>query len=246
VIVRIDGSDMRFLLDTAATSMLNVRSFSKGRSKSIRISSWKGTAATSAVEVSLPELALGNHRVEAVKLPAVDLNAIAEACGGRIDGILGIDLLDKMGATIDLQRRVAKFGSVQQTPSYKQHLAMHQAALVRCIGAFNSGNAEELKKCFDPGIVLYTPWGEFRGRDEVVNYLTKRFFSVQPHPRFQITPHEFRVVGDAVWQDYEYSIESADLQIHGRGMMVCRENNGNWQLINMHNSFAQPETGQKP
>src|SRR5215470_10115793 len=54
--IRIDGADMRFLLDTAATTMLNLKSFSSGRSKQIQISSWSGTAATSAREVSLPEL----------------------------------------------------------------------------------------------------------------------------------------------------------------------------------------------
>jgi len=34
--VRIDGTDMRFLLDTAATSMLNIKSFSSGHSKEFK------------------------------------------------------------------------------------------------------------------------------------------------------------------------------------------------------------------
>jgi hypothetical protein len=42
--VRIDGTDMRFLLDTAATSMLNLKSFSSGRSKEIQVTSWSGTS----------------------------------------------------------------------------------------------------------------------------------------------------------------------------------------------------------
>src|SRR5712691_2795494 len=57
--VRIDGADLRFLLYTAATTMLNLKSFSSGRSKQVRVTSWSGTAATSAREVSLPEFALG-------------------------------------------------------------------------------------------------------------------------------------------------------------------------------------------
>src|SRR5437879_3996486 len=67
--VRIDGADMRFLLDTAATTMLNLKSFSSGRSKEIRVSSWSGTAATSAREVFLPELAFGEHHLRDLKLP---------------------------------------------------------------------------------------------------------------------------------------------------------------------------------
>jgi len=46
--VRIDGTDMRLLLDTGATTMLNLKSFSSGRSKKIEVTSWSGTAATSA------------------------------------------------------------------------------------------------------------------------------------------------------------------------------------------------------
>src|SRR5712692_12073898 len=109
--VRIDGTDMRFLLDTAATTMLNLKSFSSGRSKKIEVTSWSGTAATSAREISLPELALGNHRLRDLKLPAIDLSPIGKACGGQIDGILGVDLHEKMGVTIDLKRQVASPGA---------------------------------------------------------------------------------------------------------------------------------------
>src|SRR5215467_15292731 len=90
--VRIDGTDMRFLLDTAATTVLNLKSFSAGRSKQIQISSWSGTIPTSAREVSLPELVFGEHHLRSLKLPAIDLSPIGNACGGKIDGILGVDL----------------------------------------------------------------------------------------------------------------------------------------------------------
>src|SRR5215467_12238202 len=109
--VRIDGADMRFLLDTAATTMLNLRSFSSGRSKEIQVSSWSGTLATSAREVSLPELTFGEHTLRNLKLPAIDLSPIGNTCGGKIDGILGVDLLDQMGVTIDLKRRIASLSS---------------------------------------------------------------------------------------------------------------------------------------
>src|SRR5271169_2906916 len=61
--VQIAGKDMRFLVDTAATTLLNLKSFSGGRSKEIHIASWTGTAATSAREVSLDELMLGKHHL---------------------------------------------------------------------------------------------------------------------------------------------------------------------------------------
>ena len=68
--------------------MLNLKSFSSGRSKEIEVTSWSGTAATSAREVFLPEVLLGNHRLKDLRLPAIDLSPIGNACGGKIDGIL--------------------------------------------------------------------------------------------------------------------------------------------------------------
>lgn len=105
--VNVAGSEMRFLLDTGATTILNLHSFVASGAKEIEVSSWSGTAATSAREVRLPELALGNHKLKNLRLPAIDLSPIGKACGGRVDGILGVDLLDKMGVTIDLKRQVA-------------------------------------------------------------------------------------------------------------------------------------------
>jgi hypothetical protein len=60
--------------DTGATTVLNIKTFSSGRSKQIQITSWSGTAATRAREGFLPELALGSHHLSNVKLPAIDLS----------------------------------------------------------------------------------------------------------------------------------------------------------------------------
>ena len=246
VLVRVDEADMRFLLDTAATTTLNIKSFAKGRSKQIKVSSWTGTAATSAREVFLPRLSLGSYELENLRLPAIDLSPIGEACGGQIDGILGIDLLDRMGATIDLQRRVAQLGGSPADQSEKRQLAEHEMAMSHCLDAFNAGRGEELAGCFDPEIVLYTPWGEFRGRKQVMEYLNQRFLHLDPHPRMEIITHDMRLVEDAVWYGYDYKIESRDLRIAGRGMMICRKNNGHWELLNMHNSFIQPDPQARP
>ena len=69
IVAKAAGTDMRFLLDTGATTILNLRSFASGTSKEIRIDSWHGSAATSAREVMLPELQLGSHKLHDLKLP---------------------------------------------------------------------------------------------------------------------------------------------------------------------------------
>ena len=75
VILQINGSDQRFLIDTAATSMLNEKSFTSGHSKEVRVQSWNQTTALSARVVSIAELRLGNHVLRNVTLPAIDLSS---------------------------------------------------------------------------------------------------------------------------------------------------------------------------
>src|SRR5260221_11654176 len=70
------GQPYRFLVDTGATSLLNLQSFANGRSKDVEVSSWAGTLATSAREVTLSELVIGDTHLLDLKLAAIDLSAI--------------------------------------------------------------------------------------------------------------------------------------------------------------------------
>jgi hypothetical protein len=235
--VRIAGREMRFLLDTGATSILNVRSFKTGKSTQIHVESWHGSAATSAVEVTLSNFQLGSHELHDLKLPAIDLSPIAKACGGEIDGILGVDLLDRMGITIDLQRKVAVF---QPPPEdVKARFAAMEEAMHPCNLAFDQGKAEVLEQCFDPDIVLYTQHGEFVGRRQVMKYLTERYLKYAPNLRYDIKPHEVQSFGDALWYSYDYSIDTPKEHIAGHGMSVCRRIDGRWRVLNLHNSILE-------
>src|SRR5215467_4856584 len=235
--IRIDGADMRFLLDTGATTMLNLKSFASGRSKQIQVTSWSGTAATSAREVFLPELALGTHRLRDLKLPAIDLSPIGKACGSQIDGILGVDLLDKMGVTIDLKRQVASLGA--EPPEAKAVFAKMEESMHHCTAAFESGDAAELTECFDPEIVFYTPHGEFRGRNEVMNYLQQRFLSFAPKLQYKMCVRDMKTFGEALWYSYDYTIDSPQEHIAGHGMSMCRRDKDRWRILNLHNSFLE-------
>ena len=181
-----------------------------------------------------------------LKLPAIDLSPIGKACGGRIDGILGVDLLEKMGATIDLNRRVARLGLPPADAGEPARIEEMASAMDGCVGAFNFGRVQELAACFDSDTILFTPWGEFRGRERVIEYIRQRYFSITPRPHFEMKTHSTRALGDAVWHDYEYRIESPSLHIAGHGMMICHKNEGHWRVLNMHNSIFQPEPSPRP
>jgi hypothetical protein len=236
--VRIDGAEMRFLLDTAATTVLNLKSFSAGRSKEIRISSWSGTAPTSAREVSLPELVFGEHHLRDLKLPAIDLSPIGVGCGGKIDGILGVDLLDKMGVTIDLKRRVASMSPAP--PDARAVFNQMEESMHHCNMAFSDGNATVLAECFDPEIVLYAPQGEFHGRAQVMAFLQKRYLQFAPNLSYEMRLHEVKLFGDALWYSYDYTIDTPTEHIAGHGMSMCRKDGGRWRILNLHNSLRDP------
>jgi len=237
--VRVADSDMRFLLDTGATTMLNLKSFSGGSNGKIKISSWNGTAATSAREVSLPSLSLGTHTLHDLKLPAIDLSPIGKACGGPIDGILGVDLLDSMNVTIDLKRQVASLGGgpANANALYEQ---MH-VAMGHCTGAFEQGKAEELEQCFDPEIVLYCPKGEFKGRSEVMRYMRDEYFKFAGNLHYTMKLRDVQAFGDALWYSYDFEMNTPERNTSGRGMAMCRKSQGSWMILNMHNSLREGE-----
>jgi Aspartyl protease/Domain of unknown function (DUF4440) len=231
--VRIGSTEMRFLVDTGATTMLNLKSFTTGRVKEIQVTSWSGTAATSAREVSIPEFTLGSHHLRDLKLPAIDLSPIGNACGGPIDGILGVDLLDEMAVTIDLKRQVASLGADSDP---KVVYAEMENSMHPCVTAFNEGKVAVFEDCLEPETVMYTPDGEFIGRAQVLEYLRQRFFKYAPDLCYKMKMHEVQAFGNALWYSYDYSIDTPKEHLAGHGFAMCRKSGTRWRMLNMHNS----------
>jgi len=236
VILQVDKADKRFLVDTAATSMLNEKSFHSGHAKELRVQSWNETTALSAREVTIGELSLGSHSLHAVTLPAIDLSAIAKTCGGPLDGILGVDLLEQLGVTLDLKRSVALLGITPSSSSEVSLIADMEKAMHSCSEAFNNADADKLAPCFDADFVLSSPGGELRGRDQATNHFRQQYFAMNPHVHLSMTMRDQRAVGDVVWSLYDYTLESPSVHTAGRGMMLCRRSENRWHILSMHES----------
>lgn len=239
VVVTIAGAETRFLLDTGATTMLNLSSFGTGRSKDIEVTSWKGTAETSAKEVHLAELSLGSHQLRELRLPAIDLSPLTKACGKKIDGIFGVDLMDRMGVTINLKRRVA---SMEPDGTDARRLFdLMEGSMFKCAVAFEQGDAKDLEECFDEEIVFYTPDGEYRGKKEVLAYLQGRYMGYAPNLHYRMTLKDVKAFGDALWYSYDYTIDSPKEHQQGHGMSMCRRDQGTWRILNLHNSLRDAD-----
>jgi ketosteroid isomerase-like protein len=236
VILQVDKADKRFLIDTAATSILNEKSFTSGHTKEVHVQSWNETTALNAREVSIGELTLGSHSLRGIRLPAIDLTAIAKACGGPLDGILGVDLLEQLGVTIDLKRSVARLGAAPPSASEVSLIADMEQAMHSCSEAFNNADADRLAFCFDPDFILSSPSGELRGRDQATNHFRKLYFGITPRVHLSMSINDQRAVGDVVWSLYDYTIESPSVHTTGRGMMLCRKFENHWYILSMHES----------
>ena len=235
IVVQVEKVEMRFLIDTAATSMLNVKSFSSGRSKQVQISSWNGVKSADAKEVSLTEIQVGNRRLVDVNLPAVDLSAIAKACGGPIDGIFGVDLLEQLNVTIDLKKSVAHLGVAPANSADSAIIREMDKAMQGCSEAFNAADAENLAQCFDPDFVLIRPEGEYHGRESAIEHF-RHFFAATPPMRLSMTMKDQQAVGRVVWSSYDYSVASSAARVTGHGMMLCRKSEDGWRIMSMQES----------
>jgi ketosteroid isomerase-like protein len=116
-----------------------------------------------------------------------------------------------------------------------------------CVAAFNQGDVKAMEECFDPEVVFYTPHGEYRGRLEVINYLSQRYFKSASKPRYDAQPHDIRSFGDLMWYSYDFWIDSPEEHLAGHGMTMCRKDaGGRWRILNVNNSVKQAAAATEP
>ena len=236
--VLVGGKHATFLLDTAATSMLNVKSFTGEGARDMRITSWSGTLATSAKEVALAEMTVGNTKLVGLRLPAVDLTPIGDACGRKIDGILGQDLITKLGITIDLKKQTVHVTTIDDERAAELTAEM-QRAMHGCVAAFNESDERAFGECLDTKIVVFAMNMELNGREQVVRYFRDKYFHQKPAAKLELSEMAFHPVGEAVWYEYEFTIEAARGLLRGKGMAMCRKSDGRWRMASMHHSMEE-------
>jgi hypothetical protein len=236
--VTVGSQPLLFLVDTAATSMLNLNSFATGKTQGTRVTSWTGTLATSGRQVTLDDLTVGNTKLVKLEMLAIDLSAIGKACGRKIDGVLGMDLLAKLGATIDLKKQTVHVTTANEEHATELATEMH-SGMHHCLEAFNTSDEQAFGDCLDPKIVLFSMETELYGREQVMGYFRERYFHQKPAARLEIRESAFYPIGEAVWYEYAFTIESVSGVLRGRGMAMCKKSEGRWRMASMHNSVME-------
>jgi ketosteroid isomerase-like protein len=238
--VSISGAKFLFLIDTAATSMLNVKSFAHGQIRKMSVTSWSGTMETSAQEVTVADFAVGEHHFKSMRLPAIDLSGIGRACGRRIDGILGVDLLGKLGAIVEFKDRSARLlMDAQNRDSQNTDTRVEElhGQLVQCEQAFNRSDEAAFADCLDEQVVIFTIAGDYYGREAAMQYYRSRYFRAHPPAHLAITPRAHHPLGEAMWVEYDLRITLGQQVILARGTALCKkEEQGKWRIVHMNHS----------
>jgi ketosteroid isomerase-like protein len=228
--VDISGTKFVFLVDTAATSFLNVKTFAQGAARRVPVTSWSGTTETSGQQVTIADLSVGEHHFRNLKLPAIDLSAIGRACGRQLDGIFGIDLLRQLGASVDLHEHTARLlvGSEQE----QIRVAEFDKRVISCEEAFNRADESALSDCLDPKVVVFTAGRkDFYGREAAMELFREEFFHQQPPSQVSITLRTRQVLGEAIWVEYDLSIALAPRVVVRRGAALCQKADGEWRAV---------------
>jgi len=229
--VRVSGMSFQFLVDTAATSMLNINSFAAGETKKIAITSWSGTVDAQAKQVTLNDLSVGDHHFHNLVLPSVDLSGIGRACGRQIDGVLGIDLLRKVGAVLDLTDHTPRLRiDGETTESVKKKL---DERIVGCEEAFNRQDEASVSDCLDPEIVVFSERADFHGRQRLMEFFRERYSSRHLHAQLSVKPFFYHVFGGAIWMEYEFQANIGEITAVAQGSALWSNAGGKWRIIHL-------------
>ena len=229
---------LRLLVDTGATSsVMNARSFPQGDAARVEMHSWNGAFAADGSKTDIDDLAVGEHHLREMSFFAVDLSDLARQCGEEIDGIMGADLIRRLGLEIDLQKRQARFApEADHAPDDVADLA-RQFEL--CTSALSRADARAFGDCLDPDIVLVVSGKNYRGRDAVMKYFDREYFGHGRTATLSIDHSACHVAGGAAWLEYELSTRLRDRTVRERGTALFEKSGTKWLVMNLNHSLSR-------
>ncbi len=173
-----------------------------------------------------------------MKLLALDLTALERSCQRRVDGVLGADLISRLGLTIDLKNRVASVDPKPKTPEVGfSELAQQQAA---CVAAFNRSDEKAFEQCLDPDVVLLTSKGDYHGRKAVMQHFHESYFGQNPPVQVSIAPRGRHLNGSVIWIEYDMSVTVGSSQVmKARGTALYQKSGERWLMSNMNYSVGE-------
>lgn len=231
----------QFLVDTgAAATLLNQKSFSSLDSTEITLESWNGRSGVQAHQVVLPDFTIGESSLTNLKLLALDLTSLERSCQKRLDGVLGADLIAKIGLTIDLKNHVVTLNANSSSPEARlNQLHQQQSA---CEEAFNHSDEKTFEQCLAPDVVLLTSKGDYHGRQAVMKHFRESYFGQNPPVLVSLTPRGRHVIGTVIWIEYDMAVTVGQQVMKAHGTALYQKTGERWLMSNMNYSVGENST----
>jgi len=232
--VSISGVKFVFLVDTAATSFLNSKSFAHGAEVRIPVTSWSGTTEAAGQQVTVSDLAVAGRHLKNLRLPAVDLSAIGRTCGRQLDGIFGIDLLHAFGASVYFDGGSARL--LVRSEDAHDRLASFDRQSVICGQSLRHGDESGLLGCLDQEVMLATADGAFYGLANVLEFLKQKYQVRYPSTQISMTILSRHILGEGMWTEYDLRVALLDRVVVQRGSALWHEIDGQWRALYVNQS----------
>jgi ketosteroid isomerase-like protein len=242
--VVVEGQTRTFLLDTGATTLVNSALFpppaninqaSGGQPPSVELSSIEGSKNVGGYFVNIKRLGFAGAELQHLSLSAIDLSKMRHTCDRTIEGILGSDVLERLGVVIDMHARVARL-----RPRAEDLFPEVRRQFDQCADFFNRGDGTFLREHMDADVRWFSPTAEIRGRDALLQYFARVYFA--HHARFTIlrmSREDFHLAGDSYSLTYEFRIDADDHIYQGRSMLFCHRKDGKWLIATVNNSQVE-------
>ena len=191
----------------------------------------------SARKIELREFVVGEHQLTNLSLLAVDLTPLERSCQRCLDGVLGADMISRLGMTIDLKNHVGILDGEARSPE----ACFQEWQQGSCEQAFNRFDEKAFAECLVPDIVLLTSKGDYHGRDFVMKHFRESYFGQDPPVLISMAPRSQHAIGNVIWTEYEMSITFRGQVIKHRGTAIYQKTGQKWVMSNMNYAAAQPD-----
>ena len=228
--VSVEGHKHTFLLDTGATTVLDLKTFRSAFPETtaysfgrvIELTTVTGRKSIAGRRVHVSSLGFAGAVVRDFELSALDLSGIGSTCNHAIEGVLGADLLEQLGVIIDMPGHAARL-----RPDAGDLFADVRRQFEAYAGSFNRGDAAQLAEFLHRDVQWFSPLGEARGRSAVLAFLADTYFAHRARLTFvRLDGKDLHVAGDSYWMNYEYKIEADNGNHQGRGTVFASRRDG--------------------
>jgi hypothetical protein len=81
--------------------------------------------------------------------------------------------------------------------------------------------------------VVFSETADFHGRQRLMESFRERYSSWHSHAELSVKPVFYRVLGGAIWMEYEFQANIGQMTAAGRGSALWSNAGGKWRIIHL-------------